>query len=335
MTGVFYSKLWRRKTRFFRQFLLVAIAFLLASACSGNTAQNQARQTKCQVIKHAMSETCVPKHPQRIVTFDVCTLEDTLALGIKPVGTVGATDTDWSHLQDKLEGVENVGVVGEPNLEKTLALKPDLILGIADVHKQIYNQSSQIAPTVLIEFEGSGDWKEMFAQVGETLGKSDRFQQVMNNYYARLEELKAKMGDRLNQTQVSVVRLYSDGTITLYTKGGLIGTILEDAGLPRPVSQNLDQQATLAKEGNTVQYSISRELFNYADGDVLFLITNEDEPELQKQLQKLKADPIWSQLRAVQQSKVYEVPYYWIGCSPITANLVIDDLFKYLFSNIN
>jgi len=40
--------------------------------------------------------------------------------GIKPIGTV-TSSVDWSHLQNKLEGVENIGVVGEPNLEKVLA----------------------------------------------------------------------------------------------------------------------------------------------------------------------------------------------------------------------
>jgi len=84
--------------------------------------ERQRDESNCRIVKHAMGETCVPTKPQRVVTLDVVTLEDVLALGIKPIGTV--TCVDWSHLQNKLEGVENIGV-GEPNLEKVLALKPD------------------------------------------------------------------------------------------------------------------------------------------------------------------------------------------------------------------
>ncbi|MDJ0593425.1 MAG: hypothetical protein QNJ72_26140 [Pleurocapsa sp. MO_226.B13] len=47
-------------------------------------------------------------------------------------------------------------------------------------------------------------------------------------------------------------------------------------------------------------------------------------------MKQLKADPLWSKLNAVQQGKVYDVPSYWIGMGPIAANLVLDDLFKYL-----
>jgi len=70
-----------------------------------------------------MGETCVPTKPQRVVTLDVVTLEDVLALGLS-FHRHSHPSVDWSHLQNKLEGVENIGVVGEPNLEKVLASLP-------------------------------------------------------------------------------------------------------------------------------------------------------------------------------------------------------------------
>ncbi len=328
--------------RTFRLCLMMVFTIFLVAACSGNLPPNTASRripssaslsasstkSDCRIVKHAMGETCVPTNPQRVVTLDVVTLEDALALGIKPIGAV-TSSVDWPHLQNKLEGVENIGVVGEPNLEKVLALKPDLILGI-DYQQNIYNQSSQIAPTVMAKFENSGDWKEILALVGEALGKTETAERVMADYYARLEKFKTQMGDRLNQTEVSVVYLYPE-MITLYTKAGFIGTVLEDAGLPRPPSQNLNADATGQKDSlSEIQYRISRELFRYADGDVMFLIANDGDPERQKVFKKLKADPLWSQLNVIQQGKAYEVPDYWIGPGPIAANLVIDDLFNYL-----
>jgi len=48
-------------------------------------------------------------------------------------------------------------------------------------------------------------------------------------------------------------------------------------------------------------------------------------------MEKLEGDPLWSQLEAVQQGNIYQVNgSYWIGTGPIAANLVIDDLFRYL-----
>jgi iron complex transport system substrate-binding protein len=314
--------------------LLSVLALVVVSACGGNMLQNTVGQSDTtsptslaatRVVKHAMGEIKVPVNPQRVVTPSPCTTEPALALGVKPVG---ASHWNWKqpYLQGKVEGIEDVGWIPNPSLEKILALKPDLILDTV-YHQQIYSLLSQIAPTFLAyeEPSGSGDWKEVFAQVAEALGKTEVAKQVMTDYYARLEKLKVQIGDRLKETEVSVVAIYQD-RISLYVKGDFSGTILEDAGLSRPPSQNLDREAKLDKG----PYIISRERFRDVDSDVMFLIASDDDPDRQKMLKQLKADPLWSQLKVVQQGKVYEVGDYWLSCSPLAANAVIDDLFKYL-----
>lgn len=161
------------------------------------------------------------------------------------------------HIPTK--GIVDLGDSDAINLEKLLALKPDLIMGIKLSAAQIYPQLSQIAPTVVVEFNHSGEWKEDFAFVGKVLGKSEQVKQVMADYSQRVEDFLQKMNtDGKSNTQVSVVRLYPE-TITLYTKVGFIGTILEDAGLSRPPSQDLDLEATERISGSPIQYNISRE----------------------------------------------------------------------------
>mgnify|MGYP005839995481 CR=1 FL=1 len=79
---------------------------------------------------------------------------------------------------------------------------------------------------------------------------------------------------------------------------------------------------------------ISPELLSLADGDVIFIWTAENESELNQnaaeKLKELQNNPLWQQLKAVQQGRVYQVPSYWIGSGPVAADLVINDLFKYL-----
>jgi iron complex transport system substrate-binding protein len=265
------------------------------------------------------------------VTLDSTLFEDVLALGAEPIATVIPT-VDAPHIRAKAASVNNIGVDGEANLEKILELNPDLILG-TDYQKQIYQQSSQIAPTVLAKFTHSGDWKEIFALTGEAIGQPEKAKQVMNDYYKRLDRFKQQMGDRLSHTEVSIACVYPD-SITIYTTAGFNGTILQDAGLARPSSQALDATATQQRDGESpIQYRISKERFDYADGDVIFLIATRGNAGVNEMLNRLKADPLWSRLRAVQQGKIYEVPDYWIGSGPIAANAVIDDLFKYLVNH--
>ena len=81
-------------------------------------------------------------------------------------------------------------------------------------------------------------------------------------------------------------------------------------------------------------WALSKEKLEELESDALFLrtwggIANERQ-SAQSELEKLKADPLWHKLKVVQQGKVYEVGDYFQGSGPITANLILDDLFQYV-----
>lgn len=319
---------------FIRFLVLMFLSVAVITACAAlpsNQRLTSSQAKDCHVVQHVMGETCIPNEPQRVVVLSITTLEYVITLGIKPIGAT-LSDQFASHLQQELTGVEDIGNVGEPSLEKIVALQPDLIIG-NDYYQTIYSQSSQIAPTILYKFEHSGEWKDVFINIAQMLQKTEVAEQVMNDYYKRLDKFKQQMGERLEQTEVSVVRIYPDST-NLYLKDSFCGTILQEAGLTRPQAQNIDASDAKRLFDNEIQATISRELLQQADGDVMFVWTGENTAEANQQAQRklaeLKSDPLWQKLKAVQQNNVYQVPSYWIGSGPIAANLVIDDLFKYL-----
>jgi iron complex transport system substrate-binding protein len=307
--------------------LLTTWVFVACTPGTRPLSEVSADPTDCQVIQHEVGEACVPHTIQRLVTLDGVTYEYALAMDLKPIATVKSGQV--LPFEPGAE-VVNVGSVGEPNLEKILALEPDLIVGL-DFNAPIYAELSQIAPTVLIPFEHSGEWKERFIAFGDLLGKGDRAQAVMDAYDQRILSLQEALGTA--PPVVSVVRVYPD-TINLYLKDSFCGVILEDAGLARPPAQDLSAAEAIRQFGNPIQYTISQELFQAADGDVLFIWTADNEPETnrisQQKLEQLKTDPLWRSLNVVQKDAVYPVPGYWIGSGPLAANAVIDDLFKYL-----
>ncbi len=313
--------------RLYRLVLLFIVSNLIVvaiAACNNNTSKpNSALTENCRIIQHAMGETCVPLNPQRIVVLDSVMLENTIALDKKPIGS----PLEYVMSPVSTEGIEDLGDVEAINLEKILALKPDLILGLANSTAP-YSQLSQIAPTVLVDFEHSGEWKEHFAFVGEVLGKSEEVEQIMANYYQRIEELKQNTNRDVSEIEVSVVRIYPP-QINLFTKPGFIGTVLEDVGLSRPPSQDLNLEQTKKLTGDTIQYTISKEVLDKADGDAIFVIVGNWNTKINEVLTSLKTDLLWLKLNAVEQDKVYEVGDYWVGSSAISANAVLDDLFEY------
>ena len=314
-------------SKLYRLVIIGILTFGLVSACGINSAQQTTSQTdespseNVRVIEHALGKTQVPVNPHRVIV--VGGLDTVLSIGIKPIGSIEFRQE--SYYKDKLKDIENVGSAGGgPNLESIAALKPDLILGTTEFQEQ-YQLLSQVAPTVLAEIETSGDWKRLLNQYAEALGKTDKAEEVMAGYNARIEEFQVQMGDRLQETKVSIVRLYQS-IIQIYLEDSFCGTIVADAGLPRPPDQvNTEQTFTM---------DISKELLHMADGDAMFVWTfghnKKAAEDAQTTLKELKANPLWAQLNAVQQGKAYDVPEYWFGTGPIAANLVLDDLFKYL-----
>ncbi|MEM9807795.1 MAG: iron-siderophore ABC transporter substrate-binding protein, partial [Cyanobacteria bacterium P01_D01_bin.56] len=233
------------------------------TSAQSNSVLTPSSTEDCRVIEHAMGETCVPVDPQRIVVLDYVMLDHIIALDQKPVGS------PLKYARSDLKaGIVDLGDSSSINLERVLELQPDLILGTT-LSPPPYSQLTQVAPTVLINHNHSGDWKEHFTFVGEVLGQSDQVKQAMADYYRRVADFKQEMkaqNDYLESEnrdeirEVSVVRI-SPARIRIFTKTGLIGTVLEDVGLSRPPSQDLGSEATdaLGSRSNPIHYSISKE----------------------------------------------------------------------------
>lgn len=322
--------------RFQRTLVLFVLGILLTlpAACARQANPDVASptvqpSTQQRTVNHALGQVSVPLHPQRIVALGNPALDAVLALGMKPVavatwGGVNSLDgVQHLFLNAGTEGIEYLGQDTQPNLEKLLSLKPDLILGSDSSQEQIYDRLSQIAPTVLTKWSGEwtpNSWKEDFKLYAEALGESDAAEQVLQNYNQRTVEFKEKMGDRLSRTQVSVLH-FEPGQVRIYMKASYIGGVLQDCGLPRPTAQDKDEWSEL----------ISLERLSDANGDVIFV--TQIDPE-ETAYQQFTENPLWQQLKAVQSNQVHLVNYrYWIGgAGPISTNLVLDDLFHYFLN---
>jgi iron complex transport system substrate-binding protein len=272
------------------------------------------------MVKHTMGETCVPIHPQRVVTLSSCTLGNVLALGVKPIGTtneVYVEGNSLSSINGKTEGIKLLGL-SQPNLEATLLLKPDLIIGI-DWFKPIYPLLSKIAPTVLGEIDYIS-WQKHLSFVAESLGKQEVKKALWDRYYQRIEQLKLALGTRYQGKKISFITLGSN-QLYIDSKNSFSGSILSDALLQRPAAQNLDSTYG--------SFPISFEELEKADGDILFVTTYSSGGK--KFLEEKQQEPLWKSLKAVQENHVYYVDFMsWAATNMLGTDAVIDDLFKYL-----
>lgn len=306
-----------------RWFLLGILGFSLLISCRDRQSEGRSSLeqpiAECHVVQHSLGKTCVPVSPKRIVTLSLPTLGHVLSLGIKPIGSTYIYDKYFlPYLKNRLNGIQTLGN-DEPNLERLLSLKPDLIVGL-DWVEAIYPLLSKIAPTVLDDWGGTENWRDHFSFVAEVLGKQEEAQQAWNRYYQRIEDLKKALGDRYSAKTISLV-FVAPGVIFSEAKGSFPDSILKDVGLQRP-----DTQDVIVPDS---QLQFGEESLEKADGDILFIggLTEDD----QKILETIKQKPLWRKLKAFQNGQVHAIDYMtWRGGNLIAADAVIDDLFKYL-----
>lgn len=303
----------------------IAIALLtmiLIVSCQNNTVRQvtNSQIANCRTVQHAFGEVCVPQTPRRLVSLDEATLADALALGVPSVGVATDFGEVPSYLKQQNNNLMLLGKSAQPNLERMLKLDPDSIVGIDILGESILPQLSQIAPTALGKWEGFSSWREHFDFVARVLGKETKAKEVWDLYYQRIAEIKVLLGEQLEHNKMAFIYIHS-GAINIDLKNSFVGSIFADLGIRQPENY-------AAVDWGVVP--LSEETIPEIDANIIFVSAYGGESE-QEALVELQQKPLWQQLNAVQAGEVYVVDAdIWKQGNPIAANLVLDDLYKYL-----
>lgn len=265
------------------------VAASLLAACSGDDADES---VPTREVEHAMGVAEVPVDPERVVVLDTGELDDTLALGVKPVGAVRIdVSTDFlSYLGNQTEGIDMVGSISDPNLEKIASLNPDLILTSTVRHEALYEQLNEIAPTVMAPDLGD-TWKDNFRLYADALNKKDEAEQMIADF----EQRAAQLGQQLGQGKTLALVRFLPGEIRLYSDRSFSGTILQDMGLrvPEPAV------------GEDTFLALSPEEVTMAEADYMYVSTYG--PIEDTDQETVTAGPLWDTIPAVRSGEVHEL----------------------------
>ncbi len=248
-------------------------------------------------------------------------------MNVKPVGAAPAEGDEGvpGYLKKDAGNPKNVGTINNLNLEAIAALKPDLILGSQLRAADKYKELSAIASTVFSIRPGF-TWKENYLLNAAALDKTAEAKTKLDAYEKKAKQLGADIGEKSEKSgkdgkkpTISMVR-YLPGKIRLYAKASFIGTILEDAGLPRPKNQQINDLAA----------EISPERIDEADADWIFTGVYGD-PKATSQ-DKAEDNALWKKLGAVKKGQAKDVPdeTWYLGLGVTLADKVLDDLRTHL-----
>ncbi|MCM3004482.1 ABC transporter substrate-binding protein [Priestia koreensis] len=310
----------------FTALLLVVLAACGNSSDNKSESKDDSKSAATYTVKHTMGTSKIKENPKRIVVLTNEGTEALLSMGVTPVGAVQswAGNPWYDHIKKDMKDVKSVGTESEPSLETIASLKPDLIIGNKQRQEKIYDQLNAIAPTVFSD-ELRGDWKENFKLYAKAVNKEEKGNKVIADFDQRIEDLKGKLGDKLQQ-KVSIVR-FTAGDVRIYHKDSFSGVILDQLGFARPESQDKPDFAEM---------NATKERIPAMDGDVLFYFAydpaNKEVSSLQKEWLN---DPLFKKLNVSQKGNVHEVDdSIWnTAGGVIAANLMLDDIEKYFLQS--
>ncbi|AOY74658.1 iron-hydroxamate ABC transporter substrate-binding protein [Clostridium formicaceticum] len=303
--------------------LFACIAMLVLVGCSRpSTTTDTAKGTSTITITDVRGEVEIPENPERIV--DLSGNSDILSiLGYKVIGTANSDAYDYtrfpSYLEDILQGATILGYSMQDTMdvEAIMSLNPDLII-ISTVQEKMYDQLSNIAPTVMIQLEAL-DWQEDVKALGQVFNKVEVADAWLANYNIKAKEAGEKLKEIYGENTSYLSFLASGGQFYVFDGAGFGSVLYQDMGLNKP-------------EGMPEQSDISLPVVTYEGlasirSDYIFVLATEED------LKVLKENTIWNSLPAVKEGRVLQLsasPYFIQGYSSIGREVLLDEIVEML-----
>ena len=279
-----------------RTHVLASLALITAfglSACGGTDSADSEKTADASgewpltITDDAGHEVTIEEQPTTIVSTAVTLTGSLLAIDA-PVTASGATMpnspvaddqgffTQWSDVA-KEKDVEAL-YQGDPDVEAVLGEEPDLIVVSKtgqDSANAIYDQLSDIAPTVVIDY-GDKDWQEVTSRLGEITGHEDDAKKVNDEVDARAEEVKESIDAPAQPVTGLVFNEKAKGggsgaSANIWTPESAQGKLLEEVGFElAEVPEGTAGQGEMGKRADIVEVT-GENLSKAVTGESVFL----------------------------------------------------------------
>ncbi|PXY20811.1 ABC transporter substrate-binding protein [Prauserella muralis] len=321
------SRTWRTAL------VAVGVAGLALTACSPSNeepaesgAGNAAEQGGYpRTIGHAMGETTIENKPRTVAALDSSYVDAALALETEVVAYTKYPSYEQlpGYLGDDARYGRQAKVIGElssPDVEQLYDIAPDLIVSAKIRHEELYDELSNVAPTVFSETTGA-TWKDNIRLLAKALGKEQLAERKIGAYEERArsigEAIKAKLGRTPTYSLVRFVE--GEPTVRLYSDQSFPGIVMSDVGLASPQGQP-DAKDSIATD-------LSQEDIGKLDADRIYVSSYVDSTqEAEDPKAKFQSNPLWGTLAG----KIAEVDdnTWYTSVSLQGAHAMLDDIAR-------
>ncbi|MBD2498482.1 ABC transporter substrate-binding protein [Nostoc sp. FACHB-280] len=276
----------------YHRLILSALAILISiflMACSTATTQQPQVQTP------AITETTNNQQTaKRVVSLSSLATDIIYQLDkTKLVGIAG------NSLFKNEPGLKDIPRVSEgqtpPNLEKIVALKPDLVIGIEGFSTQVIQRLQELKiPTLLTQLKTWDSLESLTQKLGDLIGVNP--EPLLTRYKSFLPEKQ--------EQNISTLVLVSNQPILTPNKSSWAGNLLEKFQL-KNVAAELQGKSPF---GGYVTLSAEKVL--EVNPDTIIVINPPQATSNKEILESFSKEPFWQKLKATQNNRVYIFDYY-------------------------
>lgn len=238
-----------------------------------------------------------------IIATTIAIVEMMDALELDLVGV----PTSYKDLPARYEGVTEIGMAMEPDMEVILSLKPTDVLTVTTLAEYVQDSFSEAdVPATYMNLDSVDNMYEEIEALGEKYNREDHAAELVAEFEEKLTEIEAKV-EGLESPKVLIL-LGVPGSYLVATENSYVGDLVRRAG------------GTNAITDSDLEYvSANTEVLQQTDADIILRMAHGMPDEVVEMFNKeFQENNIWSHFKAVQNDRVYDLEETRFGT---TANL--------------
>ncbi len=219
--------------------LVAAVVLSLLAACTAPA--NKAAPSPIEITDQLGRVVRLDKIPQRIVSLAPSNTEILFALGLAD-RVVGVTD--YCDYPPEAEAKPKIGGFSTPNIEKVVALSPDLVLAAQRHEDLIIPQLEEKGLAVFaLKLTTLDETLEAITLVGKITGKKDEASRLVAEMQNRIKAVTDKTDNLLEAERPRVFHLTWHDPLKTSGSGTLYNELIQKAGGMNIFSDVIDIQA--------------------------------------------------------------------------------------------
>lgn len=202
--------------------LLAVIMMVSFAACTSTSTKEDASKTtkEASATKYPLTvkdskgkEVVIDKEPKRIISVAPSITEIVYALG---KGDLLVGRTDYDDYPEKVKSVESIGSLTDPNVEKIIELKPDVVIASTHFKDDVAKKLGDLGIKIVV-FYNAKDFNGAYESIdtlGQILNAQDSAKSLVASMKKKIEAVEEKVKGKEAPKVYYVVGFGKDGDYT-------------------------------------------------------------------------------------------------------------------------